>query len=156
VDFEQFKDELWQTAISFKSAFEELIYPVFESEGLTQLQANVLFGIKNNFKHKVGHKVGELAEMLKENQGNFSSACKKMEQMGLIFRERSKEDERVVTLKVTALGEEKLRNIHEKLRGIYRSLDIPEEKCVIILAGLKAMREIINNVSKERNGNHNA
>jgi len=151
VDFERFKDELWQTAVSFKTAFEEVIFPVFESEGLTQLQANVLFGIKNNFTHKVG----EMAEILKENQGNFSSACKKMEQMGLIFRERSKEDERVVTLKVTELGERKLRNIHEKFRGIYQSLNIPEEQCETILNGLKTMREIIVNTNL-RKGKYNA
>lgn len=96
--------------------------PFLEPLGLTYTQyiAMMVF-----WEHK-SISVGKLGEMLCLDSGTLTPMLKKMENAGLITRQRAQEDERVVTVRITEKG--------EALRD--QALDVPlkMQNCVSISA----------------------
>lgn len=80
--------------------------------------------------------VGEICKRLRLDSGTITPVIKKMEKEGLVHRERSEQDSRVVVVKLNEKGkklEEKARDIPKK---IYSCVDLPEDK-------LKMLYEIL-------------
>lgn len=71
--------------------------------------------------------VGELGKKLYLDTGTLSPLLKAMEEKGLLERNRSKADERIVTVKITEKGEELQKE----------AMSVPEEmgKCIHLEAG---------------------
>lgn len=65
-----------------------------------------------------GLKAGELAEALSIHQSTASNLINKLEKAGLVRRERSKADQRVVRLHLSAAGEAALARAPKPLTGI--------------------------------------
>jgi DNA-binding MarR family transcriptional regulator len=128
VTLENSRSKAWDFFHALKTEMFKAWAPVLQSLGLTEIQAAILIEIESGNSCTVG----QLAERLNANQGNFSSLCKKMEQMGLIVRSRSREDERVVTPELTSLGKEKAREIHDALDKMFRTNATPEQTEIII------------------------
>ncbi len=85
--------------------------------------------------------VGDLCRMLYLDSGTVTPLLKKMESEGLVVRKRSSEDERVVTVDVTAQSsalKESLRGLPERV-GACVSIS-PEE----IKAMLETLRKILD------------
>ena len=77
---------------------------------------------------KEGLTVGEVSARLLTDPGSLTPLLKRLEGEGLISRTRSKEDERVVQLHLTAQG----RALHEKAKSIPR--------CILGASGLTIER----------------
>ena len=86
------------------------------------------------------------------NQGNVSTMCKQMEKAGLIKRNRSSEDERIVTLSLTEEGKSKLQKLYaraEELETIFEQ--VPIEKLETIINGMRELNELLKMLSKKNN-----
>ncbi len=119
-----------------------IVEPVVQMDGISITQAFVLFGISEG---KIAS-IGSLCKQFGLNQGNASALCKNMEKSGLIKRTRSKEDERVVTLSLTAQGKKMIERLYIKSKqsgAIFR--DAPMEKLRIIIKGMCELNELIYN-----------
>ena len=101
-----------------------LYTPYLKSLGLTYTQYIVFLVLWE----KDGITVGEICDKLMLDNGTLSPLLKKMEQAGLVVRQRSREDERVVEILLTDEGralQEKAKEIPQKVAGC---IDLPEEK----------------------------
>ena len=81
-----------------------------------------------------GQTVGEIGEKLMLDNGTLSPLLKKMEQAGLVQRQRSREDERVVVVSLTEAGRalrEKAKDVPAKVAGC---IDLPPEKAQMLYA----------------------
>ncbi len=86
--------------------------------------------------------VGELGDMLCLDSGTLTPMLKKMESAGLITRQRSVEDERVVTATITSKGEElraKALEVPAKMAGC---VAISQEEAIELL---RILRKLLNN-----------
>ncbi|MCL1881307.1 MAG: MarR family winged helix-turn-helix transcriptional regulator [Oscillospiraceae bacterium] len=111
-----------------KTEMAKLWPSLLKEAELSEIQAAILFETKaGNIQT-----ISKVAEQLNTNQGNFSAICKKMEKSGLIIRKRSTEDERVVLLELTELGEEKVKLIQRRFDEICRNHTTPEQFNAII------------------------
>ena len=77
---------------------------------------------------------GRLGELLYLDSGTLTPLLKKMEQAGLVQRQRSREDERVVVVSLTEAGRalrEKAKDVPAKVAGC---IDLPPEKAQMLYA----------------------
>lgn len=86
--------------------------------------------------------MNRLAELLDVSQASATGIVDRMEQRGLVARERDTEDRRVVRVGLSAQGEELLAGIAaERRTKLARLLDtLPEDDASALLQGLRAMR----------------
>lgn len=133
-----------------KMSLDAAFLPVAESEGLTVMQARILYEIKYSDLSTIG----SLSKLMGENHGNCSSLCKKLENSGFVDRTRSKADERFVTLKLTPLGEHAVdtitNHLNEKFRPVLEAT--PPEKMEMMRLGMQVMQEMLQqfaNMPKE-------
>jgi len=150
-----FKNEMWDMLRLLSAGLDAVFKPVVEAVGLTMMQARILFEIWQ----KENATVGSLGDIFGVNSGNCSTLCKKLEQAGLIDRMRSKEDERMVTLSLTARGKEKLEMIEKKLDEMYSHVlaSQPQEKFDTIMAGMNALKEVLQELAEimsQRSNSH--
>ena len=99
--------------------------PFLKPLGLTYTQYIVLMALWE--KEKLS--VGELGSMLRLDAGTLSPLLKGFEKKGYVTRSRSKEDERVTEICITAEGnalKEKCKDIPEKVSSVVRVLE-PDE-----------------------------
>ncbi|MGI6684945.1 MAG: MarR family winged helix-turn-helix transcriptional regulator [Bacillota bacterium] len=136
-----FKNEIWDTLRLLSAGLDAAFKPAVEDVGLTMMQARILFEIWQNDDATVGR----LGDIFGVNSGNCSTMCKKLEKAGLIDRIRSKEDERIVTLSLTAQGKEVLNIIERKLNDKYNPVleSQPQEKFDKIIEGMNALQELL-------------
>ncbi len=86
--------------------------------------------------------MNRLAELLDVSQASATGIVDRMEQRGLVARERDTDDRRVVRVCLSAQGEELLAGIAAERRvKLARLLDtLPEDDAGALLQGLRAMR----------------
>ena len=128
--------------------FNKILDILAKEANLTKVQVTILMQVyKNN-----PCMINTVVEDLGLNQGNTSSICKKLETLGYIEKERNKNDERIVNLKLTEYGNEKIKIIEEKLKSLYGYFNEFEDiKIESIIDGLNLFNEVLNYiVNKER------
>lgn len=81
-----------------------------QEEGLTHLQHQLLLAVRAHDDHR-GPTVGEAAEYLLMTPSSASELVARAEAGGWVRRQRSVEDLRVVRLRLTAKGEERLERL---------------------------------------------
>jgi len=155
MDGNVFLSRLWALFYNMKNNMRRLMDPILQHENITPMQTHILFEVsKGNINNISG-----ICNELGVNQGNASTMCKKLEQIDLLKRERSTEDERVVTLSLTPKGMTLLNNLNEqfKLFNEYCG-SVPKEKMDTIFKGFAQFEELmsdftlfIENNSNERN-----
>ena len=101
-----------------------LYTPYLKSLGLTYTQYIVFLVLWE----KDGITVGEICEKLMLDNGTLSPLLKKMEQAGLVIRQRSREDERVVEILLTDEGRALQEKAKERPQKVAGCIDLPEEK----------------------------
>jgi len=107
-----------------------LYTPWLKPLGLTYTQYIVLLVLWE----KDGLSVTELGEKLKLDNGTLSPLLKKLEQAGHLSRQRSREDERVVTIRLTEEGkalQEKAKDVPLEVAGC---VNLPPEKARTLYA----------------------
>ena len=104
-----FERRLWLFYRNVCVTIENLFIPVVTRENLTIPQARILL-----FIHEAtAATVGEVSSAIRMNGGNCSTMCKKLEARGYLQRTRSREDERIVWLKLTEQGKATLERIYQ-------------------------------------------
>ncbi|MBQ5977243.1 MAG: MarR family transcriptional regulator [Oscillospiraceae bacterium] len=107
-----------------------LYTPWLKPLGLTYTQYIALLALWE----KDGQTVGEIGEKLMLDNGTLSPLLKKLEQAGIVQRQRSREDERVVVVSLTEVGRalrEKAKDVPAKVAGC---IDLPPEKAQMLYA----------------------
>ena len=96
---------------------------------------------------KDGISVTEIGEKLMLDNGTLSPLLKKMEQAGLLKRQRSSEDERVVVVTLTEEGralQEKAKDVPAQVAGC---IDLPPEKAQMLYA---LLYELLDNQKNKK------
>lgn len=94
------KKKLWEYMNSSGRIIHKYLSNHTEKYGLTQIQSCILHQVYNSKKISIG----TISKAMEMNQGNVSTACKKLEMQGYLTRSRNKDDERVVELSLTDKG----------------------------------------------------
>ena len=105
-----------------------LYTPYLKPLGLTYTQYIVFLVLWE----KDGITVGDICSKLMLDSGTLSPLLKKMEQSGYIERKRSRDDDRVVLIRLTSKGralQDKAKEVPEKVAGC---IDLPAEKAQIL------------------------
>lgn len=144
MDIEYYKGRAWELVRVIKTEADKILTPILQAEGLSEHQAAIIMAVRNGDSSSIS----KLAEQLNANQGNFSVTCKKMEQMGLIVRQRSREDERVVTIELTECGEQKAIGLCEKLDSVFQKAEAMPEQFEAIITGFSEMAKILKALNK--------
>ncbi len=114
-----------------------LYTPYLKPLGLTYTQYIVLLVLWE----KDGISVTEIGEKLMLDNGTLSPLLKKLEQAGYVKRQRSAEDERVVTVTLTEAG----RSLQEKAKDVPRNaacnIALPPEKAQMLYSLLYELLE---------------
>ncbi|HOW22470.1 MAG TPA: MarR family winged helix-turn-helix transcriptional regulator [Sedimentibacter sp.] len=143
---ELLKKQLWDMIRLTSTNFETAFKPLVEIHGLTTMQSRVLIAI-NEFD---GSTVGSISRIIEISSPNASSLCKKLEKDGFIVRERSSDDERVVTLKLTEKGEKNLHQINSDLKNLFGPIieKVPEEDFETMISGIKLLNKLLSELEK--------
>lgn len=118
--------------------------PACENHGLTKMQIRILMEL-----HQYGsHTIGSLADSICVAGANISAMCKKLEGQGLVERVRNREDERVVQVVLTRLGEETVWEIDELFNNKISQhiMDEKEENLEDIILGLKKLNKLLQKI----------
>ena len=119
-----------------------LYTPWLKPLGLTYTQYIVLLVLWE----KDGISVTEIGEKLMLDNGTLSPLLKKLEQAGCITRQRSREDERVVVIRLTESG----RALQEKAKDVPMSvancIDLPGDKAQLLYA---LLYELLDNQKRK-------
>ena len=143
-----FKTEMWSTMYQVKLGMQKFVEPIVQSAGLTMIQTYILMGLAEGT-------ITNISSLCKEfgiNQGNVSTLCKQMEKAGLIKRNRSSEDERIVTLSLTEEGKIKLQKLQTKAEELETVFEqVPIEKLEAIINGMRELNDLLKTLSKKNN-----
>lgn len=142
-----FKSEMWPIMYQVKSGMQKFVEPIVQSEGLSMIQTYILFGLAEGT-------ITNISSLCKEfgiNQGNVSTMCKQMEKAGLIKRNRSSEDERIVTLSLTEQGKQTLQRLYARADGLDNAFEqVPIEKLEAIINGMHELSELLKILSAKK------
>ncbi len=109
---EEFSQKLFDFYRDIHVTMEKIFEKVLSEEDLSGIQLSLILAI-----HSCGElPVGKLSHIAGMNSGNCSSMCKRMEALGLIERRRGTDDERIVSVTLTAEGEATAERIFAKIR----------------------------------------
>lgn len=69
--------------------------------------------------------IGELAEILGVTGSSVTTACKRLEKVGFVTRERQSDDERIVRVMLTEQGNEQIEAWQQRRREFLQTLLVP-------------------------------
>ena len=110
----------WRISRIASDCLSKALAPIEKRYGITSVQAQLLFGVRQNQDATVGL----IAEKLGLARTNTSAMCKKLAGMGFLKRSRRKDDERIVSLTLTETGEEAAEAVEKRIEKLYRKLRI--------------------------------
>lgn len=139
------KNELWDIIRTITISMDSTFGPLVKCYGLTMIQSRILVSIDKNDNVNIGN----ISEMLEICSSNVSNMCKKLEKEGFLIRNRSHEDERIVTLELTEKGKETLKNINEDIDKKFKPiLDSKSDKDFEdIIIGMRKLNELLRELS---------
>jgi len=144
MDISEFKNILWDYTRKINENANSIFNPICEKYRLTVLQIRILMEL---YKYQ-SHTIGSLAEGIYAAETNISSMCKKLENMGLLKRIRSQDDERVVKVALTERGNEVVSEM-DRLLNEKISKNIGEETEEIlesIVQGLRKLNDLLQKI----------
>lgn len=101
-------DQLAENLLLLWKVMRHISHPVHLGE-ITQEQYWLLRMLRTGSKN-----IGDLAESLGITQSSVTTACKRMEQKGLLTRQRDPNDERMVRVSLTDFGLQQLVQWHQR------------------------------------------
>ncbi|MEG0016402.1 MAG: MarR family transcriptional regulator [Gordonibacter sp.] len=144
MDVATFKTEMFSATCSLQRDMHEVMAPVCQQCGLTLQQLHVLVELLR----MPGLTAGQLSDRTGILRTNFSSVCRKLEDRGLIERQRSRADKRSLELRVTQEGRALLANVDEEVNRRYGKVfeSEPQETFDAIVAGFRALAALTEKV----------
>lgn len=100
---------LWIALARCYSSFAKAVSLKIQEYGLTTPQ----FGVLEALFHLGPLSLGELAEKLLVTGGNVTYVMDRLEQQGLVYRERSEDDRRVIQAKLTVEGRSLVESVFD-------------------------------------------
>ncbi len=144
---EKYLTKMCKSYYDFKYSLFKVIECMCKVEGLTALQAMMLFMLRSEGELSVG----KLSGLFNITQSNASAMCKKLEKDGLIERTRSKSDERTVLLTLSENGNELLARMLDRGKSFGDVLsDISQERLDLIVGTIDEATELLGNLLKEQ------
>lgn len=139
------KNELWDIIRMITVNMDSVFNPIVKFYGLTMIQSRILISIGKCSNTNIGN----ISEMLDISSPNVSNMCKKLEKHGFIIRNRSQEDERIVTLELTEKGMETLKNINKDLNQKFKPIldSKSDEDFEDIITGMRKLNELLRELS---------
>lgn len=141
-----FEEEVIYLLNDINIMFQKLFHEFYSPYGLTMVQIPVLMTLKRNGKMMVS----ELGRQLEIGSSNITPLCKRMENAGLVTRTRSQEDQRVVHVEITPHAIEIIEKIEREILDSAPQMKKSDEADRIILDGLSALYERLENHFAER------
>lgn len=137
MDIPTFKHELFAVAYDVQKILHETMAPICQQYGLTLQQVHVLMELVRT----PGLTAGQLSDRAGILRTNFPSVCRKLEDRGLIERQRSQTDKRSLRLRVTDEGLALLADIDGEVQRRYGEAfaDEPPETFDAIIEGFQAL-----------------
>lgn len=138
----QFRRKLLQIFLTVELAVSEFLNPIIKKQGITLRQYYVLSVIQEQKFITIGN----LASILNLAQSNVSTTCKIMESKGLMERVRQKDDERIVTLRLTKRGQKLLDDLNHEFEYLDAALaNFPDERIALAMDGYVEFSDLISN-----------
>lgn len=109
--YHEFRNRALESIRSVNAKLKRAILEDAQKYDLTDTQLFLMGFLKERGKANIG----VIAAEFNTDCANISPMCKKMEARGLLKRERSKEDERVVNVTLTDFGEKIVKDVFGKL-----------------------------------------
>lgn len=100
------------------SVLSEEVSEALKARGLTPTQYNVLRILRG--AGAAGLPCGEVGERMVTRDSDITRLVDRMERMGLVARERSTEDRRVVTTRITQEGMQLANELDQPIRALHR------------------------------------
>jgi DNA-binding MarR family transcriptional regulator len=100
------------------SVLSEEVSEALKARGLTPTQYNVLRILRG--AGAAGLPCGEVGERMVTRDSDITRLVDRMEKMGLVARERSTEDRRVVTTRITQEGMQLANELDQPIRALHR------------------------------------
>ena len=148
MDLNPMKQSIWNAMNTLKNSSSKIFDHVIKDEDITRNQAVILLAIANADEVSIQ----QLAFLLELNQGNTSTACKKLEQLGYLRRVRSTEDERIVNLVLEPKGEQLTINLKQKFDALETHIEtFDSQKMEEILHAINNANELLEYVLRKIN-----
>lgn len=147
MNISEFKKVIWEYTRKINENTNKSFNPIFEEHGLTMLQARVLMELY----YYGSNSIGNLAESTYVAGANISTICKRLEKEGLVERTRNQEDERIVMVVLTEMGNKILLDIDEKLNKVISNkiCNESEETYQEIITGMKKLNDLLKKLRVE-------
>lgn len=130
---ENYLSQLCKSYYDFKNVFFNIIEDICKPEGLTVMQALLLFMVHT----QKNLSVGEISNHFNITHSNASTMCKRLEQDGFVSRSRSRRDERIVIITATDKCKAVMKRMFERGKPLIDALeDVPDEKLMNIIESL--------------------
>lgn len=141
-----FRRELLHITRSLQNMVHAGVMPICQRHALTAQQMYVLTELAS----EPGQSAGQLSDRAGILRTNFSTVCRKLEERGLVERNRSARDKRAFELHLTEEGRALLRSIDEEVNRLYGPLfeAEPLETFEAILSGFRALRDFTDRVGR--------
>ena len=139
MDLSTFKRELFTVTYDVQKILHETMAPVCQQYGLTLQQMHVLMELMRT----PGLTAGQLSDRAGILRTNFPSVCRKLEDRGLIERQRSQTDRRSLKLRVTDEGRALLADVDGEVQRRYGEAFAaePPETFDAIIGGFRALAD---------------
>ncbi|WP_101721369.1 MarR family winged helix-turn-helix transcriptional regulator [Eggerthella timonensis] len=139
MDLSTFKRELFTVTYDVQKILHETMAPVCQQYGLTLQQMHVLMELVRT----PGLTAGQLSDRAGILRTNFPSVCRKLEDRGLIERQRSQTDRRSLKLRVTDEGRALLADVDGEVQRRYGEAFVaePPETFDAIIGGFRALAD---------------
>lgn len=137
MDIAAFKRELFAITYDLQKILHDTMTPICQEHGLTLQQTHVLVELMRT----PGLTAGQLSDRAGILRTNFSPVCRKLENRGLIERQRSQTDRRSLRLpchrrRPRAVGQRRRRGAASLRQGVSAE---PQETFDAILEGFQAL-----------------
>lgn len=139
MDLSTFKRELFTVTYDVQKILHETMAPVCQQYGLTLQQMHVLMELVRT----PGLTAGQLSDRAGILRTNFPSVCRKLEDRGLIERQRSQTDRRSLKLRVADEGRALLADVDGEVQRRYGEAFAaePPETFDAIIGGFRALAD---------------
>lgn len=122
MSFFEFNNSIFSMIREISQKIDTLLMSTAQEYGITTLQLKMIITLSSRGE---AISMGNLGKSVGVTGGNISNICKKLEKAGFVNRIRSVEDERVVNVELTEMGEKACDSVEvyfDKIRN-----DIPKD-----------------------------
>lgn len=144
MDIREFQAHMWALFRSITLGMDSSLRPIIESHGVTMTQMRILIEVYQRGELTVG----EISQAIGSAPGNSSAMCKTLEKKGLVSRNRSLEDERIVLIAITPAGSTLLKLIEGELSSKFDPTleQFSAEDFEEIISGMEKLRKVVNSL----------